>query len=359
MSQTARRKNAFLRQAGVSAVLLKTSERLPDSNVSYFTGLNRQFLSGHALVLRASGQPLLLKSILEPKAKVAGVRIRRIDKRKQFESVLREELKGIRKLGINRPLYTSAGLGRLRKIVRKVKLVDVSRHLAVMRATKTDDEIANIRTACRIAERVAGEIPSLFRKDMSEKELALKVELLLRERGENILPFPVIVASGHNAAFPHHVPGNKKIGKGLLLLDFGAFHRNYCSDITRVFSVGKPSGRQEQLYASVFAAKQSAQDLCRPGSSFGGIFEKADNFLKKGTGFSLVHGLGHGLGVEPHDFPSGFLEGSREKLRENMVLTIEPGIYGGFGGIRIEDDVLVTQKGCKPLTRAPAELLQL
>jgi Xaa-Pro aminopeptidase len=359
MNPVANRNKQLFETANVNAVLLRTSEELPDANVSYFTGLNKLLLAKHALVLKPSAQPLLLKSILEPKISVKGVRIKGINRRKEFKSSLKHELKGARRIGINKPLYSSAAIRSLRKITGKRKLVDVSKQLASMRAIKSKEEIANIRTACRISEDVGRKIPRLFKKGMTEKQLALKIEVLLREKGENRLSFPVIIASGKNAAFPHHLPGNKKIGKGLLLIDFGAYHKNYCSDITRMFCVGKPTEKQKQLYASVFAAKHFGQALCEPGASFGEIFEEAAKFLKKETGYKLIHGLGHGLGIKAHDFPSGFLEGNKEKLKENMVLTVEPGIYGKFGGIRVEDDVVITANGCKPLSKAPAELIRL
>ncbi len=359
MNPIGKRNKQLFETADVNAVLLRTSEGLPDANVSYFTSLNKLFLSNHVLALKPSSQPLLLKSVLEPKIQVRGVRVKRINRRKEFKSSLKHELNGVKKLGINRPLYSSAAIAALKKITGKRKLVDVSGQLASMRATKSREEIANIRTACGIAEGVVVKIPRLFKRGMTEKQLALKIEVLLRERGENLLPFPVIVASGKSAAFPHHVPGSKKIGKGFLLLDFGAYYKNYCSDITRMFSVGRPTEKQKQLCASVFAAKHFGQALCEPGVSFGEVFDEAGKFLKKETGYKLVHGLGHGLGVEAHDFPSGFLHGNKEKLEPGMVLTVEPGIYGKFGGIRVEDDIVVTASGCKPLTKAPAELIHL
>ncbi len=343
----------------VDAVFLRTREDLPDSNVSYFTGLTKQFLSNHALILKPKAKPLLLKSILEPAVKIPALRVKRIDRRKQFKTVLKKELKGVKKIGINKPLYSSAFLREIKKIADKKKLVDVSSAMASQRATKSMYDVLNIATACKIVESVAEKIPRFFKKGMTEKQLALKIEILLREKGEDILPFPVIVASGKNAAFPHHVPLDKKIKNGLVLFDFGCYYKNYCSDISRVFSVGKPTKKQKQLYAGVFATKQYSQALVKPGVVCGQLFDKADKFLKKQTGISLIHGLGHGLGVDAHDFPSGFLHGNKKKLEPGMVLTVEPGIYGKFGGIRIEDDVVVTSAGCKQLTKAPTELLLL
>ncbi len=355
----ARKRKQLFKELDADAVLLKTSSSVPDSNVRYFTGLQKHFLSSNVLILKPDEKPLLLKSLLEPKLRIAGLRTTNIDRRTQFKKVIKKELKGIKKLGLNKPLYTSSALRELRKTTGKKKLVDVSKQLASVRSIKSGEELACLEKAARISEKVAAAIPGIFRKGITEKKLGLKIEMMLREKGDNLLPFPVIVASDKNSSFPHNVLTDKRTSKGLLLFDFGAYFKGYCSDITRVFSVGKATEKQKHLYASVFSAKQFAQSMVKPGIAFGNVFDKADSFLKKKTGMKLIHGLGHGLGIDAHDFPSGFLHGNREKLQKNMVLTIEPGVYGKFGGIRVEDDVVVTAKGCRQLTKAPAGLTVL
>jgi len=359
MTGLAKRNKALFKNLNAGAVLLRTNGHIPDLSVSYFTSLPKHFLSGNLLILKPKQRPLLIKSILEPRVSVPGLRVVRIDKKNQLEKTLRHELKGIKTVGVNKPFCTSQTMAAFRKMLKGRKFVDASKNIALLRAIKSSDEIASISKAGKIAQKVSDAIPALFRRGMTEKQLALQMELLLQQKGENVLPFPAVVASGKNAAFPHHVPLNQKIKRGFLLLDFGAYYKNYCSDITRVFSVGKPSKKEVELYSSVFAAKQFSQSLIKPGASFGVIFRQASSFLEKETGKPLIHGLGHGLGVDVHDFPSGFLKGSKEKLKKNMVLTVEPGIYGNFGGIRIEDDVLVTSNGCRQLTKAPAGLIRL
>ena len=246
--------------------------------------------------------------------------------------------------------------GKSFSITGKKKLVDVSKQIALVRAIKSGEELACLEKAAKIAEKVAAAIPGIFKKGITEKKLGLEIEIMLREKGDNLLPFPVIVASDRNSSFPHNVLTDKRITRGLLLFDFGAYFKGYCSDITRVFSVGKATEKQRHLYAGVFSAKQFAQRMVKPGIALGKVFDEADSFLKKETGMKLIHGLGHGLGIDAHDFPSGFLHDNKEKLQKDMVLTVEPGIYGKFGGIRIEDDVVVTANGCRPLTKAPAGL---
>jgi len=355
----AQKNKALFGKVNADAVILKTNSFMVDSNVRYFAGLQQHFLSSNLMILKPGKSPLLLKSLLEPKIKVKGLRTQNINRRTQLKGVLKKELKGTKTIALNKPLYTSASLAALRKITGKKKLIDASKQLGIIRSIKSEDELSKISKACKIAEKVADAIPGMFRKGITEKQFGLEIEIMLREKGDNVLPFPVIVASDENSSFPHNVLTDKKISKGLLLFDFGAYYKNYCSDITRVFCVGKPTKKQEQLYAGVFATKQYSQALVRQGAVCGPIFDKADKFLKEQTGIELIHGLGHGLGVDAHDFPMGFVHGNKEKLQKNMVLTVEPGIYGKFGGIRIEDDVVVTAKGAKSLTKAPTSLIRL
>ncbi|MBN1941133.1 MAG: M24 family metallopeptidase, partial [Candidatus Diapherotrites archaeon] len=234
-----------------------------------------------------------------------------------------------------------------------------SKALAKARETKTREEISKIQKAVKISEKAINSLPRYFRRGMTEKQLALKLESILRAQGDNELAFPSIVASAKNSAIPHHVTSNTKIRNGLLLIDFGAKYKNYCADLTRVFCVGRATKQQKELYEKVYSAKEFAQELCKPNAKCEEIFSETSKLLKRTTRKPLMHGLGHGLGLQVHDFPSGFLEKSKDVLRESMVLTVEPGIYGKFGGIRIEDDALITRNGAKLLSRAPRKMIEL
>jgi len=352
----AKKSRQLFQTINADAVLLRTSESLPDSSVSYFTGIGKPFLEGNLLLMKRDHAPLLIKSVLEPDFSAKGLRTKRINKKKQLKSLIKKEFKGVKALGINKPFYPSASLQNMRRMLGKKKIVDVSQKIASMRAIKSGEEINLLAKACRISENAVSQVPQLFKKGMTEKRLGLEIELLLREKGDNILPYPIVVASGSNAAFPHHVPLEKKIGKGLLLLDFGAYCKNYASDLTRMFCIGKPSLKQQQLYSAILEAKALGCSLSKEGASFGKVFDSVDDFLKKRTHQRLIHGLGHGLGIDAHDFPSGFLQGNKEKLQKNMVLTMEPGFYSKPASVRIEDDFVVTKKGFKLLSKAPEEL---
>ena len=233
MNELVKRRKKFFGLTGADAALFKTSEILQDSTVSYFSGLPKQFLANNLLILKPNQKPLLIKSLLEPKILVSGVLVKNIDKKKQLEDILKKELKGVKKIALNKPLHTSFSLKALKKLTGKKKLVDVSKQLGIMRSVKSTTEIEKISKACKIAESVAESIEGIFTKGITEKRIGMEIEAMLREKGDNILPFPPIVASGKNASAPHSLPSTKRITKGLLMIDFGACFKGYCSDITR------------------------------------------------------------------------------------------------------------------------------
>jgi Xaa-Pro dipeptidase len=340
------------------AVLLRNSDSAPEQNFFYFSKLPFGHYSGSLLLLKPEQEPVLIANCLENK-KIAWLKTRQFDSKKKFEAILKKELSGKKKIGLNFDSCPKNAFLRLKKILRGKKFVDISKALGKTRETKTKEEIKKIGIAVKISEDAIKELPVFFSKGMTEKQLGFKLDCFLREHGDAELAFPTIVAFGKNSAVPHHITGDTKIKNGLLLVDFGAKNRNYCAELTRMFCIGKATLKQCELYEKVFASKKIAESLCRPNANCGQIFEKTRKFIKQKTGSSLVHGLGHGLGLQAHDFPYGFGEKSKGILKEGMVLTLEPAIYGKFGGIRIEDDILITKNGCKLLSNAPKELAEI
>ncbi|MBN2067351.1 MAG: aminopeptidase P family protein [Candidatus Diapherotrites archaeon] len=337
------------------AVLLKA----PDPNFYYFSGLSVGHFFGTALILRQGKKPVLLTTRFYsvPKALRKNLVVKTVENSKKVRKILGQHLKG-RRIGLNYNFATKKGYADLRKMLKGKAFFDVSKNLAEVRAVKTSGEISKIRTAVGITEKVLQRVPKIYRRGMTERALALAIELEFRQKADDSIGFPVIVASGANGSVPHHMPSEKRIGKGFLLVDAGCRYRNYCADLSRTFFVGSATERQRELYQAVFASQRFSLSLIKPGEKCSGIFAKAGKFLKSETGFSLIHGLGHGLGIEVHDSPRGFLEGSNERLKPGMVLTVEPAIYGRFGGIRIEDDILVTKTGCRLLSSAPKKLVE-
>lgn len=340
------------------AVLLRNSSSAPEQNFFYFSELPFGHYSGSFLILKKNSRPMLLTTVLEEK-RIPWLKTRHFDSEQQLKKITRKEFKGIKKIGLNFDLYPRNAFLKMKKTLKKKHFVDVSSALGKVRETKLPKEIARIKKAVKISEKAVNRLPSFFKKGMSEKKLAFKLEDFLRSEGDNDLPFPTIVASCKNSSVPHYSTGNAKIRNGILLIDFGAKYKNYCSDLTRTFCVGKASEEQRELYEKIFEAKVFAQKLCKPGASCQKIFEETNSFLKKNTHFGLIHGLGHGLGLQVHDFPLGFGKTGVTILKEKMVLTLEPAVYTKNFGIRIEDDILITRNGSELLSKAPKELIEL
>src|SRR3989338_3421869 len=348
----------FFENTDAEAVLLRNSDSAPDANFYYYSGLESGHYYGSSLILKKGKKPLLLTNALYS-TNVKDMRAKKVSSEKNLKKILQKEFAGIKKIGLNFDSYPKNSFSRIKKLLPEKKFEYVSKALAKTRETKTGEEIAKMRKAIKISESAIKQLPNFFKKGITEKQLAMKLEWLLREEGDSELAFPTIVASGKNSSTPHYFTGNAKIKSGFLLVDFGAKYKNYCSDLTRMFSIGKATQAQKEIYGKIFEAKQLAKKMCVPGTNRKEIFDKTDSFIKKNTGFKMIHGLGHGLGLEAHDFPYGFSGKSSDLLKQGMVLTLEPAIYTKKFGIRIEDDVLITKNGSELLSSAPEELIEL
>ena len=233
------------------------------------------------------------------------------------------------------------------------------------RLVKDASEIATLRDA---AARLTGVAESAFRSirsGVTEREVAGSIEMAMRAAGYERLAFDTIVASGPNAALPHYRAGTRILKPGdLVVLDFGGVLDGYCSDLTRTVSVGAPTPDALRLHAAVREAQQAAIEAVKPGVPASSVDAAARGLLEsRGLGEAFGHGTGHGLGLDIHEEPRvgpPRPHSASVQLEPGMVFTIEPGAYlPGMGGVRIEDDVLVTEDGYEVLTSVPKELLAL
>lgn len=224
------------------------------------------------------------------------------------------------------------------------------------RIIKDEEEIRAIKRAISIAEKAFRHVAEThFRTRYREKDVADYLEYTMRRLGADMASFPSIVAVGRKAAFPHAVAGKPKLKRNtLLLVDFGAKKGGYCSDLTRTLLLGRITARFRHLYRLVQSAQELAISLIKPGERIGKVDEAVRDFFKKEkVDQYFTHALGHGIGLEVHESPSIHYS-SKESFKENMVFTIEPGLYiDGWGGIRIEDMVRVCKRGCERLTKNP------
>lgn len=198
-----------------------------------------------------------------------------------------------------------------------------------------------------------------WKDGLTENEVALEIERIMRQNGATATSFSTIVASGAKSSLPHAVPGDEPLKKGdFVVMDFGCVYEGYCSDMTRTVVIGEASDKHREIYETVLAAQQKALEGIRPGLKGKEVDAMARNHIKAaGYGEYFGHGLGHSVGIEIHENPR-FSIMEEQVIESGMVITVEPGIYlPGFGGVRIEDMIVVTKDGIKNLTHSPKELI--
>jgi Xaa-Pro aminopeptidase len=243
-----------------------------------------------------------------------------------------------------------------------ITLRSTERLVEQFRAVKDAAEVTVLREAARRLTAVANQAIGAVHSGTAERTVAAVIEAALREAGYERPAFDTIVASGPNSALPHYRAGDRSLRAGdLVVLDFGGVLDGYCSDLTRTVSVGQPSPDALRLHAAVRDAQAAAIDAVRPGATATDVDAAARQILVgHGLGEAFGHGTGHGLGLDVHEEPRVSKPRSDVppvRLEPGMVFTIEPGAYlPGFGGVRIEDDVLVTETGCEVLTSVPRDL---
>jgi len=264
--------------------------------------------------------------------------------------------KGIKILGFD-PAHISYYQYRTFKKVLSVKKVKPCyRLIENLRLIKDEHEVAKIKEAIQVAERSLDILVNTHLNNTHrEKELADYLEYTMRTEGAEQASFPTIVASAERSALPHAVSSNHKIRLNMpLLIDFGAKKDGYCSDLTRTFFLGKITARFRQLYCLVRDAQKLAISIIKPGVKIGAVDKQVRRFFHSHKlDDHFIHALGHGIGLEVHESPALFYT-SNECLKENMIITIEPGLYfNEWGGIRIEDMVRVTATGCEQLSSFP------
>lgn len=228
-----------------------------------------------------------------------------------------------------------------------------------MRAIKSGPELNNIIKAQRISEKVLKEALKKLKVGVTEASLAKFIVGRMASYGVKALAFEPTVSFGRNTANIHHGPGKAKLKQGnLVMLDFGATVNGYCSDMTRTFIFGRPTPKQIRVYKAVKQAQALAMNLLVKKERRAGVIDnKVRRFLTNKFGQACFnHGLGHGLGTAIHEWPN-FKPDSQDVLKPGMVMTIEPGVYlKGWGGVRIEDIVVISQNGCRSLTEVPKDV---
>jgi len=328
-------------------------------NVKYFSGFQGD---SSALLIGKNFRKLITDGRYTEQAIIQAKNFTLVEQNEGLYKKIVDEIKisGCKKIGFEGLIMTVAHHSYLKKELDDVEFKSVE--LDTLRQVKDAAEIENIRKACKIADDAFTKILEVIKPGIREIDIAADLEYFMRKLGAETPSFTTIVASGWRGSLPHGTATDKKIRAGeLVTMDFGAIYNGYCSDITRTICVGRASDEQKKIYNLVLDAQLYGLEIITAGK--GGkeidaaVRERLDN---AGYGRFFVHGLGHGVGLEIHEEPRLSKLSKCEKLLPNMIITDEPGIYiENFGGVRIEDTVLVTSGKAQALTRSPKTLIEL
>jgi Xaa-Pro aminopeptidase len=277
------------------------------------------------------------------------------------QAALAAQLEG-RRVGVEPGQMRVLELRLLEAAAETAQYLSAEESLAELRMRKDQSEIEAMRTAAQIAQQALKETLPKVKAGISERELAAELTAQLLRAGSDVeMPFAPIVSSGPNGANPHAVPSERRLGPGdLLVIDWGAGYKGYFSDITRTFAIGEVETEFKHIAAIVREANQAGRAAARPGATADAVDHAAREVIEKaGYGLFFTHRTGHGLGMQAHEAPY-MRAGNLQVLEAGMTFTVEPGIYlPGRGGVRIEDDVVITKDGAESLTDLPRELVTL
>jgi Xaa-Pro aminopeptidase len=343
---------AILGEKAVEGILFFSPE-----NIRHLTG----FSGSEGYLLAGKDENLLLvdsRYITQAHEETRECRVSLVDKGIKGVAAQISAL-GLRRLGFEAQGISVALFEQLQERLQEMELVSIKDELERLRGLKTGEEITLIKKAVQVAEKAWEKVLGMVKPGTREDELALEFEYCMKKGGAEGIAFDIIVAAGPRAALPHAQPTKRSIEEGdFILFDFGARYGGYCSDESCTVVAGQATEEQKRIYAIVKDAHDKAIKQVRPGVRLAEIDATArDHINQAGHGEHFGHGTGHGVGLAVHEWPAVGKD-SRDVAEEGMVFTIEPGIYiPGWGGVRIEDMVLVIPDGCEVLTAIPKGLM--
>lgn len=334
-------------------VILNDGSPFVDSTFWYLTELTGGAFESSLAIVRKDGGLDVIVSILEAEAAESGRgEVHIYHNRSEMENYIRDALKGADNVGFNLHNASYSMVDFVKKTAKGIKIADASSAISATTSIKDSKEIELTREACRISSQVAREIPDMLSEGITEKEMAFRMDVRMRELGGTGNAFDTISAFGANSSKPHHSPTEYKIRKGdTALFDFGTKYGGYCSDMTRTVFLSRPSEVLRRAYEVVLEAQTAGVERYMDGA----LAKDADLVAREVIDKSefkgkFIHSFGHGIGMEVHQDIS-VSPRSEQILREGNVVSAEPGIYiPGVGGIRIEDTCLITKNGCERLT---------
>jgi Xaa-Pro dipeptidase len=324
-----------------------------NSNLFYFLG----FSGANALLVPENGESTIYVygvNFEQVRAASKGFAVELV---KRGEDLMSKIVQGANERGVKNLAFDTLGIESWRNLAKLTKgkiTIKIKPDLVFkLRAVKDETEIELIRKACELTSEGMKTAYEVLSFGMRECEVAAEIEYAMRKRGSYGTSFDTAVSSGVSSAFPHGGCSDKKICAGdFVVIDFGAIYKSYCSDMTRTLVAGKPTEKQQKLHEIVRKAQEKACAAIKPNAKASDVDAVARRVIEEaGYGDYFVHGLGHGVGLDIHEPPT-LNPASKERLQAGNVITNEPGIYiPSYGGVRIEDTILVTKNGAEKLTR--------
>ena len=345
----------FLRDKGLDGVVISKLE-----NLHYFSGFTGD---DSMLVIGMNSAQLItdFRYIEQAEKEAPDFQIRKQEKGllRRVGELINEE--GLQKVGFEGSNLCFDWHGKIAQLLHDADFT-TSVSLDSLRQIKSAEELACIRKAMAIGDEAFAYILTYIRPGISENDVAAALENVMRAKGSQCPSFTTIVASGKRGSLPHGTATEKLINLGeFVTMDYGAVYNGYHSDITRTVCVGRADEKQHQIYDTVLQAQLIGIEAVKPGASGKDIDKLVRDYLdKEGYAKYFGHGLGHSLGLEIHEEPRLSPKSSCDSLPVNTLITVEPGIYiPDWGGVRIEDTVLITDSGAEPLTSCPKNLMEL
>ncbi len=337
------------------------SENSIDKTFFYLTEASSGIFEGSFLIVKPDGLKIITSELEEESARETGHEVIAANSRNQVEEAIKNELKDTDVVGLNYSSLTLESYTKLLRMIPEKRFVDVSASISECRRIKKPNELKKLREAAKIGSEAFEKFTAKLREGMTERELAAEVAHEMMLLGASGPSFDTIVAFGKNSSMPHYSPQNTKLKKGdFVLTDYGALFERYCSDITRTVVFGRATQKQKDMYELVLRAQEESMKVIKENVNGRDVDMVARKIIDaseyKGR---FIHSLGHGVGMDVHDHPA-LGTNFDFPLKENMVVTNEPGVYvPGFGGVRIEDDVIVKKDGCEVISTAPKEFIEI
>lgn len=342
-------------------LIIQGSENSVDKTFFYLTGVEGGVFEGSALVVKPDSLKIITSALEEETARQTGLEVEVANGAEDFDKTIKSNLNGSNIVGLNYSSLTLEKYKKLLRIVPDIEFIDVSSSIMESRKMKNPVELDKLREAAKIGSEAFENVLDKIHEGMTESALSAELAYQMMKLGASQPSFSSIVAFGENASMPHYSPGQRKLKKNeFILMDFGAKYKRYCSDITRTVVYGKADDSQKEMYEIVKKAQSESMKMIRENVNGKDVDKAArdviDNSKFKGR---FIHSLGHGIGLDVHDHPA-LSSRADFPLKENMVVTVEPGVYvPKVGGVRIEDDVIVKKDGYELISTAPRDLIEL